>query len=102
MRDEVRNLSFLDSEHNVEKLWTDLRELLIELTKKFVPLTRLNPECRNSLLFTNITRQAIRAKKKYWKKFCCKRTKINFDNYKKKEILLRQLFEMIKRQRKVK
>ena len=84
MRDEVKNLSFLDSEDNVEKLWTDLRELLIELTKKFVPLTRLNPECRNSLLFTNITRQAIRAKKKYWKKFCCNRKKVNFENYKEK------------------
>ena len=47
MRDEVKNLSFLHSEDNVEKLWTDLRELLTELTKKFVQLTRLNPECRN-------------------------------------------------------
>ena len=34
MRDEINNLSFLHSEDNVEKLWTDLRELLTELTKK--------------------------------------------------------------------
>ena len=84
MRDEVKNLSFLHSEDNVEKLLTDLRELLTELTKKFVPSTGLNPECRNKLLFTNTTRKAIRAKKNYWKKFCCNRTKVNFDNYKEK------------------
>ena len=33
MSDEVKNLSVLHSEDNVEKLWTDLRELLTELTK---------------------------------------------------------------------
>ena len=69
MRDEVKSLSFLHSEDNVEKLLTDLRELLTELTKKLVPSTGLNPECRNKLLFTNTTQQAIRAKKKYWKSF---------------------------------
>ena len=31
--DEVKNLSVLHSEDNVEKLWMDLRELLTELTK---------------------------------------------------------------------
>ena len=77
-------MSFLHSEDNVEKLWTDLRELLAELTKKFVPFTRLNPEYRNNLLFTNTTRQAIRAKTKFWKKFYCNRTKVNFDNFKEK------------------
>ena len=61
-----------------------MRELLAELTKKNVPFTSLNPEYRNNLLFTNTTRQAIRAKTKYWKKFYCNRTKVNFDNYKEK------------------
>ena len=84
MRNEIKNLSFLLCEDNVEKRSTDLRELLTELTKKIVPLTMLNPECRNNLLFTNTTRQAIRAKNKYSKKFCCKNTKVNFDNYKEK------------------
>ena len=64
MRDEVKICRlFLHSDDNVEKLWTDLRELLTEQTKKSLALTRLNPEGRNNLLFTNITRQAIRAKK---------------------------------------
>ena len=99
MRDEVENLSFFHSEDNVEKVWRDLRELLTELTKKFVPLTNLDPECRNNLLFTNTTRQAIREKKKYWKNWK-NRTTANYDNYKEKEMLLRQLHEMIKRQRK--
>ena len=96
MRDEVKNLSFLHSEDNVEKVWTDLRELLTELTKKFVPLTRLNPECRNNLLFTNTTRQAIRAKRKYWKKIYCNRTTLT--TIEKKEMLLRQLQEVIRGQ----
>ena len=42
MGDEVENLSFFHSEDSVEKVWTNLRELLIEQTKKFVPLTQLN------------------------------------------------------------
>ena len=36
------------------------------------------------MLFTSTTRQAIRAKEKYCKKFCCNRTRVNFDNYKEK------------------
>ena len=84
MRDEVENLLFFHSEDEVEKAWTDLRKILTEIMKKFVPITKLNPVCRNNLLFTNTARQALRAVKKYWNKFCCNRTTVNFDNYKEK------------------
>ena len=67
-----------------KKVRTDLRKLVTERMKKIVPSTKLNPECRNILLFTNTTRQTIRAKNKYCKHFCCKRTAVNSDNYKEK------------------
>ena len=102
MRDEVKNLSFLHSKDNVEKVWTDLRELLTELTKKVVPLTRLNPECRNNLLLTNTTRQVIRAKRKYWKKFYCNRTTVNIDNYKEKRNAVKTATRSDQRAMKVK
>ena len=65
MIDEVDISSFFHSEDKVEKIWTDLLELLAEITKKFVSLTELNSECRNNIWFTKTTRQAIRANKKY-------------------------------------
>ena len=82
MRDEIENLSFFYCEDNAEKVWTDLCDLLTELTKKFTPITTLDPECRNNLLFANFTRQAIRAKKEIQEKICCNRTTVSFDNYK--------------------
>ena len=93
MRDEVENLSFFHSEDIVEKFWRDLRELLTELTKKFVPLTNYSP--------IPLDRQSEK-KRNTGIFFCCNRTTANCDNYKEKEMLLRQPHEMIKRQRKVK
>ena len=61
-----------------------MRELLTELTKNVVLLTKLNQECKNNLIFTNTTRQAIRAKK-ILEIILLQKTTVNFDNYQEKK-----------------